>query len=93
MKTTDKVLRSQCIKQEQTSQLQLAPYQALPVAGPIITHHRASALDVMEPSPDLSEEVGSWSSPTAVLPSCAPSDRVVPCRNAWPPWGRSSPST
>jgi hypothetical protein len=30
--------------------------QALPVAGPIITHHRAAALDVLEPSPELSEE-------------------------------------
>lgn len=38
------------------SQVQVAPYQALPVAGPIITHHRASALKVLEPSPDLPEE-------------------------------------
>jgi hypothetical protein len=76
MKSTDKVLRSQCIKQEQTSQLQLAPYQALPVAGPIITHHRACALDVMEPSPDMPEEVGSWSTIEPVpLPCRAPPTR------------------
>jgi histidine decarboxylase len=60
IKCTDKELRSQCIKHEQTNQLQLAPYQALPVAGPVITHHRASAVDVMEPSPDLPDEVRYW---------------------------------
>jgi hypothetical protein len=38
--------------------VQIAPYQALPVAGPIITHHKATALDVQELSPEMSEEVG-----------------------------------
>jgi hypothetical protein len=31
------------------SNVQLAPYQALPVGGPLITHHRAAALNVLEP--------------------------------------------
>jgi histidine decarboxylase len=38
------------------SSVQLAPYQALPVAGPVITHNKATALDVQELSPELSEE-------------------------------------
>ncbi len=39
------------------SKVQVAPYQALPVAGPIITHHRSSAFNIMEPSRGLPEEV------------------------------------
>jgi histidine decarboxylase len=53
---SEKVLRSKMLKHD-NSQVQVAPYQALPVAGPIITHHRASALKVLEPSPDIPEEV------------------------------------
>jgi len=51
----EKVTRSKMLKPD-NSQVQVAPYQALPVAGPIITHHRASALKVLEPSPDMPEE-------------------------------------
>jgi len=52
------VLRNQRL-QHGNSNVQIAPYQALPVAGPVITHHKATALDVQEYSPDMSEEVGS----------------------------------
>ena len=38
------------------SNVQLAPYQALPVGGPLITHHRAAALNVIEPG-TMPEEV------------------------------------
>lgn len=38
------------------AKVQIAPYQALPVAGPVITHHRAAALDVVEPAADMPEE-------------------------------------
>lgn len=55
--TGDPVLRSERLKQG-NSNVQIAPYQALPVAGPIITHIKATALDVQELSPDMSEEVG-----------------------------------
>jgi hypothetical protein len=57
-KSEDAVQRKQHLKGN--SNVQIAPYQALPVAGPvagIITHHRATALDVQEPGPDMSEEV------------------------------------
>lgn len=43
--------------QQGNSSVQLAPYQALPVAGPVITHNKATALDVQELSPELNEEV------------------------------------
>jgi hypothetical protein len=36
--------------------LAVAPYQATPVM-PLITHNRASAFNVLEPSPDMNEEV------------------------------------
>lgn len=50
-------MRDKCIKLD-NSNVQVAPYQALPVlGGPKITHHRAAALDVIEPCPDMSEEV------------------------------------
>lgn len=51
----DKVLRSQRIK-DNSNAVAIAPYQALGVCGPIITHHRAAALDVLEPCPNMSEE-------------------------------------
>ena len=41
------------------SNVQLAPYQALPVAGPLITHHRAAALNVLEPG-TMPEDVSLW---------------------------------
>jgi hypothetical protein len=36
--------------------LAVAPYQATPVM-PLITHNRASAFNVLEPTPDMTEEV------------------------------------
>lgn len=52
----DPVLRNQRLKQG-NSNVQIAPYQALPVAGPIITHHKATALEVPEYLPEMTEEV------------------------------------
>ena len=40
------------------SQEAVAPYQALPVQGPVITHHMTPALEVIEPG-TASEEVGT----------------------------------
>jgi hypothetical protein len=36
--------------------LAVAPYQATPVM-PLITHNRAAAFNVLEPAPDMTEEV------------------------------------
>ena len=44
------------------SQEAVAPYQALPVQGPVITHHMTPALEVIEPG-TASEEVGTTSLP------------------------------
>jgi hypothetical protein len=54
----EKVLRSQCIK-DNSNAVAIAPYQALGVCGPLITYHRAAALDVLEPCPNMSEEVSA----------------------------------
>jgi hypothetical protein len=57
-KSEDAVQRAQLLKGN--SNVQIAPYQALPVAGPVaglITHHKATALNIQEPGTDMSEEV------------------------------------
>ena len=54
--STDNGMRNKMLKHD-NSHVQVAPYQALPVAGPIITHHRASGLKILEPSQDIPEEV------------------------------------
>jgi histidine decarboxylase len=51
----EKVLRTAHLKTEAT--FAVAPYQAMPVAGPVITHNRAPALDVLAPSDELPQEV------------------------------------
>lgn len=51
---SDKVLRSQHLADN--TKTQIAPYQALPVAGPVISHHKATALDIKEFAPELSDE-------------------------------------
>jgi histidine decarboxylase len=75
--TDDSVGRNQRLKQG-NGNVQIAPYQALPVAGPIITHHKATALDVQELSPEMSEEVGRLVSvgPTCV---CGSGDWLLLC--------------
>jgi histidine decarboxylase len=50
-----KVSRNQHLKVEDA--YAVAPYQAMPVAGPVITHNKASALDVLTPNDELSHEV------------------------------------
>ena len=60
------------------SQEAVAPYQALPVQGPVITHHMTPALEVIEPG-TASEEVGP---PALLLGPCTRG----PCREA-PPLG------
>lgn len=55
---TDAMSRPQHMKVKNTN-VQIAPYQALPVAGPVITHHRSTAFKVSEPTAELPEEVGS----------------------------------
>lgn len=39
------------------SKTQIAPYQALPVAGPVISQDKYTALAIKEPAPDMSDEV------------------------------------
>lgn len=47
-----KVVRAHFLKKEvhNDDNVQVAPYQALPVSGPVITHHKSTALPVLEPN-------------------------------------------
>ena len=49
--------RSAHLKTETFHHAAVAPYQALPVAGPVITHNKATALPVIEPDASRSQEV------------------------------------
>jgi histidine decarboxylase len=55
----EKVLRAQHLHAMDNSNVQVAPYQALPVSGPVITHNISKALNILEPSGHLSEEVSA----------------------------------
>ncbi|KXZ55245.1 hypothetical protein GPECTOR_3g385 [Gonium pectorale] len=48
--------RTAHLKTETYSVAAVAPYQAMPVAGPVITHHKSTALPVLEPQAELSDE-------------------------------------
>lgn len=63
----------------------VAPYQAMPVAGPVITHNRAPALDVLEPSDELSHEVSGrpGGARVAQSPECGPEQRTPGRRRSW----------
>src|SRR5688572_4216429 len=50
------IKRTQHLQVDNTA-VQVAPYQSLPVAGPVITHHRAAALNVLEPTANMPREV------------------------------------
>lgn len=56
MQHHEKVLRSHHLN-DPCRKTQVAPYQALPVVGPLITHHKATVLPVNEPHPEKSDEV------------------------------------
>lgn len=51
------VKRSAHIKMDSYNVGAVAPYQAMPVAGPVITHHKSTALPVVEPHPEMTAEV------------------------------------
>ncbi|GIL65938.1 hypothetical protein Vafri_19565 [Volvox africanus] len=51
-----KTLRSAHLKVDTYNVAAVAPYQAMPVAGPVITHHKSTALPVVEPHPEMTEE-------------------------------------
>ncbi|GIL91077.1 hypothetical protein Vretifemale_18759 [Volvox reticuliferus] len=51
-----KTLRSARLKVDTYNVAAVAPYQAMPVAGPVITHHKSTALPVVEPHPEMTEE-------------------------------------
>jgi len=55
-----KVLRSQHMI-DPLDVTAVAPYQSMPVSGPLITHHcaKSSALPVVEPNPDMTAEVSN----------------------------------
>lgn len=63
------------------SKTQIAPYQALPVAGPVISQDKYTALAIKEPAPDMSDEVRFWTSSGAL----ANASRPGPCQG-WPCW-------
>ena len=70
-----KNLRSAHLKTETYDVAAVAPYQALPVAGPVITHHKSTALPVVEPHPEVTEEVGGVrASRTVAYAFCCPFD-------------------
>ncbi|KAG2448549.1 hypothetical protein HYH02_006440 [Chlamydomonas schloesseri] len=50
------VKRSAHMKMDSYNVGAVAPYQAMPVAGPVITHHKSTALPVVEPHPEMTEE-------------------------------------
>lgn len=51
----ERVLRSTHIAN--VSNAQVAPYQALPVAGPVITTHKSPSLPVLDHDTEMTEEV------------------------------------
>ncbi|KAG2444886.1 hypothetical protein HXX76_001623 [Chlamydomonas incerta] len=54
--TGGEVKRSAHMKMDSYNVGAVAPYQAMPVAGPVITHHKSTALPVVEPHPEMTEE-------------------------------------
>lgn len=69
-KDEGKMLRSQYLKTETLGHAAVAPYQALPVAGPVITHHKSTALPVLEPHPEMSDEVRGEHAVARVIVLC-----------------------
>ncbi|GLI60631.1 hypothetical protein VaNZ11_002828 [Volvox africanus] len=51
-----KTLRSAHLKVDTYNVAAVAPYQAMPIAGPVITHHKSTALPVVEPHPEMTDE-------------------------------------
>jgi hypothetical protein len=74
-----KVLRTQHMKTE--ANYAVAPYQAMPVAGPVITHNKAAAQDVLAPGDELPQEVRSAARRRPPSrPACSTTDDAVRVR-------------